>query len=159
MSNEEYSIISSKKLIPSNISIKNADSQLYKKFLAPLKCGLIEEPKWHKFCRYFVSLIFVVYVVKCVTLAILYSKNPEANEKLPIYLGDFAYYIPQIRIHFNIMGANFGTFSFISQLLHLKLSCNCNFAWMEVFLMLAGKRTPYKMGMTNEDDIRRLIKR
>ena len=95
------------------------------------------------------------------------SGNDEMiNERLlAVYLGDFSFYLPSVRIHWISMCESYNILVLSSILLHqlhsLKSKSNVesSYLWLRLFEMLSGKVIPAKIGLTKEEDLMQIIKR
>ena len=162
---QSTSIIDPFKPIPRELCVKEIANQLYDFGISPIKIGQLREPQSHKIYRYFVGHLFVVITLKSMMLAYVYSNRSEeeikANERIFIYLGDPFYSFPQIRIHWNAACSFSALYCLLTQILHSILSNNVckNYAWMLLPLMLQGDVKPAMLGLFQEEDINKLLKR
>ena len=78
------------------------------------------------------------------------------NERFFIILGDNAYFIPEIRIHWNIIVA----LSFITlNLVHFSHMKNPKGDWHDLLDLLIGDIKPCNIGLNHVDDIHKILKR
>src|SRR2546428_13078432 len=90
------------KKLPERYAIKDSGDHLYEIGITSqsVNHNEEEEPKKHRDFRYFTILVYVIFIVKC--LIIIASINSREYEFFFIVIGDFTYYIPSVRIHFNV---------------------------------------------------------
>src|ERR1700735_2225346 len=98
-------IIPSRK-IPDKFIIKDAVGILYHLGLSANKIGIDVESKMHKLLRYSIGIVDLIFLLKYALFSSLYLKMNEQeikkNERIFIILCDYAYFKPEIRIHWNI---------------------------------------------------------
>jgi hypothetical protein len=151
------------KLLPENMRFINAGNRLYEIGISPVRSGFIQESNRHKYLRFILGILLAKYLIRFFYSCIIYSTktNDEINKRLiSVYLGEYSYHLPSVRIHFNIMFINFLCFTLFSQLLYDLLSkSEKSFQWLRLFKVLSGKMIPAKIGLKNEEDVIQLIKR
>ena len=146
--------------IPSRFIIKDAIDILYKFGLSSHR-KLKRESKLHKYLRYIIPLFHAIISLKSFLLLILYkiwSEDQIEKSRMFVYLGDFTYNFPQIRIHWNAMAVQPFLISLILHFWHIKHD-NMKFKWLDLLNCLSGKIEPHKIGLNNVEDIEKIIKR
>ena len=86
------------------------------------------------------------------------SEDEIERERIFVYLGDYAYHFPQIRVHWNVFLFQPYIMTLMVHLWHLKHNKK-TFNWLDLMNCLTGDIEPYKIGLRNEEDIKRIIKR
>jgi len=160
--NPALSIIPHKK-IPSQLIIKDAIDKLYKlAFSGTRKKGNhLLEPKWHKCLRYIICVMYLIMIMKTILFILLYitlSEDEATNERIFVYLGDYAHHIPQIRIHWNVYLIQPFIMGFHLHLLHMK-NDYVNTKWSELLDCLTGYLKPSEIGLQNVKNIKIILKR
>ena len=159
------SIIDPFKPIPRELCIKEIANQFYNCGVSPIKIGQQFEPLSHKLYRYFAVHLYVVLTIRLTLVSYLYmTKSDEEikeNERFFIYLGDPFYFFPEIRIHWNLIFTIGLILVVLTHFLHSILSKNFrkNFSWMLLVLMLQGDVKPAVLGLFEDEDIKKLLKR
>ena len=152
-------IVLSKKIRP-KIIIKDAVDILYKLCLCSDR-KLKRESKLHRFIRYILRLSYTMIILRSILLLVLYLKCSEdqiESSRIFVYLGDFSYYLPQIRIHWNVFVVQGYSMCFLLHLLHMMYNKN-TLKSLDLLNCLTGDIKPYKIGLHNEEDIKKIIKR
>lgn len=151
------------KVLPTQLLVFDADNYFY-------KLGLVKQPKEsrkHRLFRYFIRYLGICLMIKYSISIFIYthfkSNRIDHYQNWLIYINDFTYYVPRIRIHFNIIFILSIGHSFILQFLHHKSiyfnGFHHEFAWMKPFKMLTGKLKPSKIGFIHWDDVIVFVKR
>ena len=155
-----------KKLLPLDIRIEKAGDRLYHIGISPIRSGYLKEPNRHKLIRLMLNLVTIFSVSRLMYFVYIYSTktNDQIDKRFAsVYLGDFSYHLPSIRVHWAIMGINFNFFSLFAFLLHQILYYKENyqerFQWMKIFDVLNGKTIPAMLGLLYEEDVKKLVKR
>ena len=110
--------------IPSDLVVKSAINITYRIGISPLKNGdSVNETKSHYVLRLSIGFAYIMLILRCAIFLLLYLNEDESlNERIFIYLGDFAYFFPAIRVHWNMLLVSAFTFCFIIHLLHFKIA-------------------------------------
>jgi hypothetical protein len=146
--------------IPPRFIVKDTIDILYKFGLSSHR-KLKRENKLHKCLRYILPLCYAINSLKPFLLLILYkiwSEDQIESSRIFVYLGDFTYYLPQIRIHWNATVVQCFLISVILHLWHMKQD-NVKLKSLDLLDCLSGKIEPYKIGLHNVEDIKKIIKR
>src|SRR5437899_2668447 len=160
--------INPSKPIPRELRIKGIANLFYNFAFCPRKVGQQTEPFFHKCYRYFATLLYIIFAIKCSAITYIYITMSEeeieeikSNQRIFVYLWDFTYPLPQIRIHWNTMYLIVATHSILTQILNSSLSKNMeqNYSWLQLFLMMQGEVTPSSLGLFQVDAIKRLLRR
>jgi hypothetical protein len=151
------------KKIPSQLISKDAVDKLYKLGHSGTRKSAkhLMEPKWHKYLRYIMGVMYLIIVLKTTLFILLYMKLSEdeaTNERIFVYLGDCAYYIPQIRFHWNVYIVQPFIMGFHLHLLHMK-NDHVNTKWSELLNCLSGYLKPSEIGLQNVKNIKIILKR
>jgi hypothetical protein len=121
-----------------------------------------EETLGYKLFRYSVRMMLSVLATKCSTFLIMYllmnEEQIKSHERVFINLGDYAYFIPQIRIHWNAMTAIACCSSFIPYMLHMK-NGHKRSNWIDLLDCIIGQINPAEIGLNLEEDVVKLLKR
>jgi len=163
-SSPSVSVLDPYKLIPNNMIIPRAGNRLYDNGLSPIRSGFDAEPNSHKRLRFIVTAFIFSHILRFTYFGYDYLTESEDNERLvAVYLGDFSYYLPSVRIHWIITCINIFMFDLLSQLLHHFLSNRKTnrktFIWLNLFMMLSGEVIPARIGITEEEDVIKIVKR
>lgn len=150
------------KVLQSEFVVKDVDHFIY-------KLGLIRqqnESKKYRLFRYFNTILGLIILVKfwtSISIFILKCHQIDEYKQIIVYLGDLTFYVPKIRIHFNLLLSMFFSQEILFQFYHNKLLLSNGkfnqFKWMKLFEMLSGKIKPSKVGFTHWNDVMLLIKR
>jgi len=140
-----------KKILPENIIIKSSGTHLYKTGLSPFKNGSIVRNRFHNPLVF--SLINFMLFFKC----LLSIKLTE--DKYQVIIGDVFYFV-DMKIHGNIFLASVAFLSLISQFIHYHNYKNkINPSFLKPFDMMSGLVSPKSIGLTNKEDIYKLLDR
>jgi hypothetical protein len=140
------------KPLPQSIAFNSIDNHLY-------RIGLSLISKNHKKRSRFynpllISSVNIICLIKCVVSLIL----SEENEKLLIINGDFAHFLGS-KTHFNVAGLLIFLLTLIQQLIYYYNSKNdINPTYLKVYDMMSGLVSPKSIGLTNGEEIYKLIK-
>ena len=148
------------KKIPPRFIIKDVVDILYKFGLSSHR-KLKRENKLHKFLHYLLSPLYAMVVLRSTLFLVLYLKWSEdqiESSRIFVYFGDFAYYFPQIRVHWNAFLVQGCNMCFLLHLWYMKYNGN-TFKSLDLLNCLTGDIEPYKIGLHNEEDIKKIIKR
>ncbi len=143
-----------KKVLNTKDSLKFAGNHL---FLYGLTDQRLDNNLKRKFI-YSPRLIFIINIVstiKCIISLFLVNNN----KRLFQYTGDFVAFIAGIRIQGNLVYISFTLLPSLSQLCHYWYQRNgVNYVWLKPFSMLSGLKSPSSIGITDENDVKRLLK-
>jgi hypothetical protein len=141
------------KLLPQNIIIDSEYSRLYRIGLSLISTNNdrrhpIHNP-WLVFC------VNVIVIIKSIISLLL----PESNDRLFVYYRDFSQFIG-FRFHVNITLILFNFLALTSQLIHFYNYKNgIKPTYLKVFAMMSGLVSPKSVGLTNKEEIIKLLKR
>ncbi len=137
--------------LPENLIIQSSGYHLY-------KIGLLKKPfeekKWNRYNPIIPIVIIGIIITKCF-LSLTFS---ESDQRLLIYIGDWSYFIPGIRIHLNLFVINFWGLSLVSQLICL-LRKGYTQSWLKPFSMMSGIISPKSIELLRAKDVKKLLKR
>jgi hypothetical protein len=140
------------KPLPQSIAFDSLDNHLY-------RIGLSLISKNHeKRSRFYnplvISSVNIICLIKCVVSLIL----SEENEKLLIINGDFAHFLGS-KTHLNVVGFLIFLLTLIQQLnYYYNTKNNINPKYHKVYDMMCGLVSPKSIGLTNGEEIYKLIK-
>ena len=130
------------------------------------KLGLVKyqsESRKFRLFRYLIVSTAILFAIKgFLSIFIYYFKSNQIHrfERFFVWLGDYTFYIPNIRLHLNAIFIVFVLQTTSIQILHNKLiKRNNDFSWMRLFAVIAGKLNPDKIQFTNWNDLIVFIKR
>jgi len=92
-------------------------------------------------------------MVKCFSVLFL----SDDNEMIFKYIGDFFLFYSRFSLHWNILIVMFSFWAIISLILHNYNSYS--YEWLKPFEMMSGMISPKSIGIENERDIYKLMKR
>jgi hypothetical protein len=142
----------SNKLLPKNIVLKGAQNHLYRIGLNLISNGREKRDIFHN-----PLLIFGVQIV-IVIKSIVSLLTPKEYEKFLTIFGDFAHFFGP-EIHFNIITILSTVLALISQLInYYNYKNGINPTYLKVFDMMSGLISPKSIGLTNKEEIYKLIK-
>jgi hypothetical protein len=140
------------KPLPQSIAFNSIDNHLYR-----IGLSLISKNDEKRSRFYNPLLIFSVNVIclmKCIVSLIL----SEENEKLLIINGDFAHFL-RSKTHLNVAGLLAFLSTLIQQLIYYyNTKNNINPTYHKVYDMMSGLVSPKSIGLTNGEEIYKLIK-
>jgi hypothetical protein len=141
--------------LPENMIIKSSGSHLYRFGISNQGVRHYDETD----SRFNPKFVFAINLVMCIKSVISLYYNDEENEKLFIYVLDFSFFIPGIRIHFNVLAMMLSLLTMLSQILHWYVCSSGKNSWLTPFAMMSGLITPSSIGIINENDVKKLLKR
>jgi hypothetical protein len=148
------SIIDCNKVLPQSYIIPESGQHLYKIGLTHFRVGNSDkESKQHIYYRFFVIIICVIFFTHSL---IALSVPNDIYKDVHIYNGDWTYNYPEVRYHMNISILFCSIIAILSAILHLT---NDNFSWFKPFEMMSGLVTPASIGLTDSEDVEKLLKR
>jgi hypothetical protein len=154
MLSQIQSIIDCNKVLPQSYIIPESGQHFYKIGLTHFKVGNTEkESKQHLCYRFFVVIIYVRFFIY--SLIALSVPNDKYRDVF-IYNGDWAYNYPEVRYHLNISVLFCSIIAILSTILHVT---NVNISWFKPFEMMSGLVTPASIGLTDSEDVEKLLKR
>jgi len=137
-------------LLPPDIIIISAETYLYRIGLSLFKES--ERTKLHN-----PKFIFIINIISIIR-SIISLQLPEENVKLFIMNGDFSYFLG-IRTHFNIAYCLYILLALTSQLIHYNnYRNNIKPSYLKPFAMMSGLISPQSIGLTDRDQIYKMIK-
>jgi hypothetical protein len=140
------------KPLPQSIAFNSIDNHLYR-----IGLSLISKNHEKRSRFYNPLLIFsvnVICLIKCIISLIL----SEENEKLLIINGDFAHFLGS-KTHLNAAGFLAFLLTLIQQLIfYYNTKKNINPKYYKVYDMMSGLVSPKSIGLTNGEEIYKLIK-
>ena len=151
MLNKNYSFDLNEVLLP-NIAIKSLVNELYRIGLSHYRFGNKNRSKLYN--PYLVFTITSIVWFKFILLLIII---PESND-MSIIFGDYSYFLG-IRIQFNLFFYLLYLMTLISQIYHYwYYKHNIYPTYMKPFLMISGIVSPKSIGLTDKQDILKLLK-
>jgi hypothetical protein len=148
------SIIDCNKVLPQSYIIPESGQHLYKIGLTHFRVGNSdEESKQHIYYRFFVIIICVIFFTHSL---IALSVPNDIYKDVHLYNGDWAYNYPEVRYHMKISMLSCSIIVILSAILHL---INDNISWFKPFEMMFGLVTPASIGLTDKEDVKKLLKR
>jgi hypothetical protein len=146
--------IDANKVLPQNLIIKSAENKL-------LSIGLIYRTnnKSNIFNGILYNTLFISTIITIVTTKLFVSLIfSEENDKIFIILGDFSYFLG-IRIYGNTASGLYYTLALISQIIYYyNYKNDIKPTFLRVFEMMSGLVSPKSIGLTNKQQIYRMIK-
>jgi hypothetical protein len=148
------SIIDCNKVLPQSYIIPESGQHFYKIGLNHVRVGNNDkESKQHLYYRFFVIIIYVIFFIH--SLISLSVPNDKYRDVF-MYNGDWAYNYPEVRYHMNITMLFCSIIAILSTILHVT---NDNISWFKPFEMMSGLVTPASIGLTDSEDVEKLLKR
>lgn len=139
--------------LPPDIVIHSAEAHMFRIGLSLFENESTKRIKLHN--PIFITLVNIISLMRCIISLLL----PKENEKLFIINGDFSYFLG-IRIHFNIAYGLYILLALTSQLLHyINYKNDIKPIYLKPFAMMSGLISPQSIGLTNGDEIYKLIKK
>jgi hypothetical protein len=140
------------KVLPQNIVLKGAQNHLY-------RIGLNLKPNGKEKRNSFYNPILILSVnIATVIKAIVSVLTPEENEKLLTIIGDFGHFFG-MKTHFNIILIMATILALISQITNYYLyKSGIKQTYLKVFDMMSGLISPKSIGLTNKEEIYKLVK-
>ena len=140
------------KTLPQSIALKSAENHLF-------RIGLSFESRNDEIRGFFhkpllISIIIIIAIIKFFVSLLI----PEENVKYFIYIGDFTYFLG-IRGYYNIAGILYGILALNSQLIYYyNYKNDIKPTFLKVFEMMSGLVSPKSIGLTNKEQIYKLVK-
>jgi hypothetical protein len=154
MLSQTESIIDCDKVLPESYIIPKSGQHLYKIGLTHVRVGNSDkESKQHLYYRFFVIIICVIFFTHSM---IALSVPNDIYKDVYLYNGDWTYNYPEVRYHLNISILFCSIIAILSAILHLT---NDNVSWFKPFEMMSGLVTPASIGLTDSEDVEKLLKR
>lgn len=114
-----------------------------------------------KIFRYSIVLSSVLFMLKCTLSIMIYTNQSNVDSQLDIkllshYLGDLTFYIPDLRLFYNLI-----VIVFILQILSIQILYNLkyDYKWLKPFQMLSGCIRPIELGFEVVEDADDYFKR
>jgi hypothetical protein len=140
------------KRLPPDIIIHSAETHMFRIGLSLFENESAKRTKLHN--PVFITLVNTISLMRCIISLLL----PQENEKPFIIIGDFSYFLG-IRIHFNLAYGLYILLALTSQLLHyINYKNDIKPIYLKPFEMMSGLISPQSIGLTNRDEIYKLIK-
>jgi hypothetical protein len=141
------------KPLPQSIAFNSIDNHLY-------RIGLSLISKNHeKRSRFYNPLLILIVNTICLIKCIVSLLLSEENEKLLIINGDFAHFF-RSKTHLNVAAFLVFLSTLIQQLIcYSNTKNNINLTYYKVYDMMSGLVSPKSIGLTNGEEIYKLIKR
>jgi hypothetical protein len=140
------------KVLPQNFVIKGAENHLY-------KIGLNLKPNAkEKRSNFYNPLLILSVNIAIVIKSIVSVLTPEENKKFLLIIGDFGHFFG-IKTHYNIIIIFSTILALSSQLIYYYNYKNgIKQTYLKVFDMMSGLISPKSIGLTNKEEIYKLIK-
>jgi hypothetical protein len=142
--------------------IEDAVDIMYRIGLSPYKKGSQCESLRHKIYRYSNGIALLIMALKSLIFLVLYltldEEEIKSHERIFIVLCDVAYFIPEVRIHWNMTVIIVCIPSFVPYILHM-VNKNKTGNWLDLLDCLTGDMEPAKIGIFNRIDMIKLMKR
>jgi hypothetical protein len=140
------------KPLPQSIALNSINNHLY-------RIGLSLISKNHeKRSRFYNPLLILIVNTICLTKCIVSLILSEENEKLLIINGDFAHFL-RSKTHLNVAGFPPFLLALIQQLIYYyNTKNNINATYLKVYDMMSGLVSSKSIGLTNGEEIYKLIK-
>jgi hypothetical protein len=140
------------KPLPLDIAINSAESHLYRIGLNLFK---INDQKRSIFNN--PSLIFIINSIAIIKIIISLLMT-EDNERISIIIGDFSHFLG-LRIHINLTSCLFFLLALTSQLIYFyNYMKGIKPTYFKVFEMMSGLISPKSIGLTNKEEIYKMLK-
>jgi hypothetical protein len=140
------------KLLPQNIVLKGAENHLYR-----IGLNLISNGPEKRSIFYNPLLLFSANVIALLK-SIVSLLTPEENKKLMIIIGDFAHFFGA-KTHYNVIIILSIILTLIYQLInYYNYKKGINATYLKIFDMMSGLISPKSIGLTNKEEIYKLIK-
>jgi hypothetical protein len=142
-----------KKPVPQSIAFNSIDNHLY-------RIGLSLISKNHqKRSRFYNPLLILIVNIICLIKCIVSLILSEENEKLLIINGDFAHFL-RLKTHLNVAAFLSFLLTLIQQLIYYyNTKNNINPTYVKAYDMMSGLVSPKSIGLTNREEIYKLIKK
>jgi hypothetical protein len=140
------------KPLPQNIALNSIDNHLYRIGLSLISKNHQKRSRFYN--PLLISSVNIICLIKCIVSLIL----SEENEKLLIINGDFAHFLGS-KTHLNVAGFLAFLLTLIQQLIYYYNNKNdINLTYNKVYDMMSGLVSPKSIGLTNGEEIYKLIK-
>jgi len=139
-------------LLPPNIRLKSAANHFYRTGLSLFTFVSEKRNRFHN--PIFVTITILVQILKSIAAILM------KEEKYSLLLiGDFAYFIKS-KNFINLGVILWGSLALVSQLIHYwKYYKNQSPSYLKPFEMMSGLVSPKSIGLTDKEDINKLLKR
>ena len=132
--------------------LSDAGNHLYLACLCRQNIMLEKESKRKRFYRYSIMVYFILWALKVSTASyLIYFLDEDVLVKYEYYFimfGQFEYFFPRIRMHWNFIVVNGSLSTILTQLIYATL--DDNFEWFAVFAMLSNKIHHSDIGLTDK---------
>jgi len=156
----EDETISLSRNIPAKYLIKDAIDIMHHLGLSALKKGCFTETWKHIILRYTIEIQFIIQSLKSFFFLSLYlnmsQEKVRQNERIFICLGDLAYFMPEIRIHWNVVLIAVYVDLSLRHFLHMRYKKD---KWLDLLTCVTGEIKPLDIGLNHIEDIERILKR
>jgi hypothetical protein len=140
------------KVLPQNIVLKGAENHLFR-----IGLNLISDGNIKRRIFYNPVLIFSVNIA-IVMKSVVSILTPEENKKLLIIIGDFSHFLG-LETHYNVILILSIFLGLISQLInYYNYKNGIKHTYLKVFDMMSGLISPKSIGLTNKEEIYKLMK-
>jgi hypothetical protein len=141
-----------KKPVPQSIAFNSIDNHLYRIGLSLISKN--EEKRSRFYNPLLILIVNIICLIKCIVSLLL----SEENEKLLIINGDFAHFLGS-KTHLNVAAFLVFLLTLIQQLIYYyNTKSNINPTYVKVYDMISGLVSPKSIGLTNGEEIYKLIK-
>jgi len=151
-------------MIPTQFIIRDAIDIMHRLgLLATKHASSIQAKKKDKLLRYILSIVYILNFLHHSHFVFMYLTMDEdqikKNERLFIMLGEFTYFIPEIRIHWNIqLMMYFGGVAALHYS-YVRISSKARNEWADLLDFLTGEIKPQDFGLHDIHDIEKILKR
>jgi len=153
--NSRIDIFRAEHILPQNMILKSAGSHFYRIGLSLFPFG--SEKRKRLFNPYFITIIISFSLLKSM-LSLLIPED-DNYYKYRILFGDWVYFM-KARLHITITQIIYGLIALISQLLNYwYYKNNISPSYLKPFEMMSGLVSPQSIGLSNREDIEKLLKR
>ena len=152
--------INPSRFIPDKYIIKDAVNIMHHIGLSSYKRGSNHKTMSHQILRYSIGIAELIISLKSILFLSLYftldKQEIKKNERIFITLCDYAYFIPEIRIHWNIISTVFITEMGLVHFLYMR---NSEQNWTDLLDCLTGDIKPIDIGLNHVYDINKILNR
>ncbi len=142
-------------ILPPNMILRSAGSHFYRIGLSLFPFG--SERRKKLFNPYFITFIISFSILKSM-LSLLIPEGDNYNN-YHILFGDWIYFM-KARLHITFTETIFGLIALVSQLLNFwYYKNNIKSSYLKPFEMMTGLVSPQSIGLSNREDIEKLLKR
>ena len=142
-------------LLRDNMVLNSIDDILYDIGLS--LTSVYNKPKPRKLLNKPIFILTLNSVFLLIRIAIACVSNE--NDQLLKILGDFTHMYGKLKQNFNLIFIFFTTFVLFSQwVYYLNHKRGIKLTFLKVFHMMSGSVTPREVGLTNEEDVRQLLR-